>query len=201
MPNPLIKLPIEKLSVRGNEIRSILSLIAPNEGPAWQIRPTSTSFRIGTHGGNPSGSQVSDWYFNTIYKGFQAQYYEYWEKFEDQGQELWYLERAYFHLCKINRSRGKPDEFILLHCDPSFDPLDETEEGSESHKKRLKQAPYKQLLHLHLIEANPPFPHAHIALHIGFKDLVLESADSLSIAIQHAIKMLKDEILDEINIS
>lgn len=200
MPIPRIRLSIDELSKRGTIVQGMLAAITPNHGPAFEQRTSSTTFKIGTHNGSRTGSQVSDWYFNTSYRGILAQYYEYWEKFDDNGEESWFLERAYFHICRANEARGKPDEIVLLHCDPSFDPSDGVLPGSDALKRRTKQAPYKTSLHLHIVEAKAPFPHAHIALHLGFANQVMESIDSLSNAVTTAIGMLQDEILDEMDV-
>jgi len=192
-----VRIPIQALQSRGNDIRDMLGPIAAAShagGPAWQPRSGSSEFVIGTHDGSPSGSDYREWTFATIRPDVRAQYYERWLKFEDRGREQWYLERAYLHFYKVKPASRELLEFLCLHCDPA---AAAGESENETQRVRLeKQAHYKRHPHLHVIAAETPFPHAHIALQVGFLDAVLASTESLTKAIGYAVQLIRDEILD-----
>jgi len=190
-------MPIQALQSRGNDIRNMLSPISAASragGPAWQPRSGSSEFVIGMHDGSPSGSDYREWTFATIRPDVRAQYFERWLKFEERGREHWYLERAYLNIYKVRRASPDLSEFLCLHCDPVAT-ADEAE--NETQRESLeKQAHYKRHPHLHIIAAETPFPHAHIALQVGFLDQVLGSTESLTKAMGCAVQLIRDEIFD-----
>lgn len=198
MPN--VTLSISDLASRGNDVRTMLLPIAAAEqegGPAWQPRSSSSEFVIGTHDGSPAGSDYRNWTFSTVISNIRAQYFERWLKFDNMGQEIWYLERAYLHVYIVNRASGDRKEILCLHCDPDDEPdVKLKDDAPEKYQRLLKQSYYKKHPHLHVKVADPPFPHAHIALHVGFLPRISSSVNALTEAMGHAIQMIKDEVLD-----
>jgi hypothetical protein len=198
-----VKMSIEDLQSRGNDVRQMLIPIAAGKqgGPAWQPCSGSSEFVIGVHDGSPSGSDYRSWTFATVRADMRAQYFERWLKFEERGRELWYLERAYLNIFKVDLASRELIEFLCLHCDPVAT-ADETlkETSPEKYTKLLKQAYYKKHPHLHVSTADAPFPHAHIALQVGYIDQILASVDSLSEAIRHAVQMIRDEVFDAMSV-
>jgi hypothetical protein len=177
---------MEELSTRGDRVRLLLvPLSGKRDGPAWQPRATTTEYWIAAHDGSPSRSDIRDWRFSTIVPEYKAQYFERWMRTNTGVAESWYLERAYLHIFQFNQRNGTESEFLCLHCDPN--------ESDDAAHALYKQGPH---LHIHA-GASEPIPHAHIALHVGYLDQVLNSVDSLSEALENAIWMLRDEILAE----
>lgn len=165
-------------------------------GPAWTPKITATTYSIGTHDGSPAGSDFRDWSFATPAVGYRATYFEIWNKSQDGRREFWYLYRAYLHILKLEM--GDLKEFLLLHCDPNDTPDTSKKPSIDKLKKLERISFYKQHPHLHVVTAPAPFTHAHIALCVGFKDEILKSIDTLSEAFNHAILMIREEVLDEI---
>lgn len=196
---PSIKISVQDLQSRGNDIRQMLVPITARQdgGPAWQPRSGSSEFVIGMHDGSPSGSDHRNWTFATVRADVRAQYFERWLKFEERGRERWYLERAYLHLSRVDAASRNLIEFLCLHCDPDAAPDEKLKDTApETYNRVAKQSFYKKHPHLHVIAAEAPFPHAHLALQVGYLDQVLSSIDSLSEAINQAVQMIRDEVLD-----
>lgn len=198
MPN--IRITKLELQSRGNDVsRMLIPIVTSTQtyGPAWQPKVGSSSYIIGTHDGSPAGSDYLGWTFSTVRSNVRAQYYERWLKSELRGREFWYLERAYLNVSKRDFTTRELKEFFCLHCDPDDAP-DETLKESDpvKYEKLVKQSYYKQHPHLHVISAEVPFPKAHLALQIGYKNQVLSSIVSLSDALSQAVQMLRDEVLD-----
>lgn len=197
---PTIKMPMRDLTSRGNDVRTMLvPIAAANQvgGPAWEFKSGSSVVVIGTHDGSPAGSDYRHWTFSTVRPDVRAQYFERWLKFEERGQELWFLERAYLNIFKVDRTTRGLDEILCLHCDPDDAPDENLkDEDLDKYQKLLKQSYYKKHPHLHVVAADAPFPHAHLALHVGFMEQVLSSAGALSEVFRHAVQMIKDEVLD-----
>lgn len=199
---PHIRLTIDKLSTRGEDIRKMLIPIAGQSGgPAWKPSGVSSSeMIIGTHGGAPPISGHKEWYFPTILSDFRAQYYERWLKFVSQQQEIWYLERAYLNIYRKDRNTRDYREFMCLHCDPACRPEENLkQEDINLYNRLIKQTQYKELPHLHIIVSEPPFPHAHLALNVGQRQHVLSSIENLSESMKHAVQMIKDEVFDALS--
>ncbi len=176
--------PIRKLPSRGDEIRKLLQPIAKHEdGPAWQPIASSREYIIGTHDGSPSQSNYRDWRFSTYVPQIHASYFEFWKKTFVDKKEIWYLDRAYLHIYRINLLTRGEEEFLALHCDPN--------ESQEAEHVLYKRGP-----HLHIKVAQKPIPHAHIALNLGHLKEVLGSVEALSKAMKMGVQMLREEILD-----
>jgi len=169
------------LSLRGDQIRKFLVPLAKAPGgPAWQTRTPVGSFIIGTHDGSPSASDYRDWRFSTIIPGYRAMYFELWIKQDPK----WYLDRAYLSIFRIEHGSRDETELLCLHCDPNEPPGEHTL--------------YKIGPHLHIVLAEHPIPHAHIALNKCHLDDVLLSLRSLSAAMAEAVLLIREEILEAI---
>lgn len=190
--NITITLSMKELGKRSKEIQKILKPISKSPlGPFCQPRSQSSEFVIGTHDGSAPNSDYRTWFFSTTEPKLKAQYYERWLRTEDRTGEIWYLERAYLNIHRTDSADNKKKEFVCLHCDPSFTPDAESDTGLE---KQRKQAPYKRLPHMHI---GHPMPDAHISLHVGNEAKVHASVVTLFDVMRSAIKMIKEEILDE----
>lgn len=221
---PFILMEREGLASRGQIIRKLLQPISrQKDGPAWEIKASSSGLVIATHDGAHPTSEYRDWRFSTFVHDFNGMYFERWLR-NEEDEESWYLERAYLSIYRrINWNEEK--EFLCLHCDPnevseSEEPEDKfgkvsNKTGIRLRKKGInfknkterpnnktgkldqpKNEKYKKGPHLHIKAAEAPLPHAHFALNLGHLDAVLESVESLSEAIEYEIIMLKEEVLD-----
>ncbi|MFN4860593.1 MAG: hypothetical protein ACK40P_06490 [Pseudanabaena sp.] len=131
--------------------------------------------------------------FRTKVNNLIAMYHERWIQNFEGKKEFFYLDRAYLHFYLINPIQAEEKEFLLLHCDPN-------EPDDAAHAK------FKQSLHLHIECSDSScyphchiWPHAHIALNTGYLNYVLKDVDSLTQAIEEAIYMLKEEVLDPLS--
>ena len=138
---------------------------------------------------NPN-ARFDEMRFRTRVNNLIAMYYERWLPVFHGKEEFFYLERAYLHFYMIEESLADEKEFLLLHCDPN-------EDDNANHAK------YKQNLHLHIeCSDSSCYPHcriwpkAHIALNPGYLNHVLEDINSLTKAIEEAIIMLKEQVLE-----
>jgi len=178
---PVVRLASSEIGQRGERVRKLLSTLSSTAGgPAWQPVAGQGFYIIGAHDGSPPSSEFLQWRFATIAPGFRASYHERWT---EQARRSFVLERAYLTIFKVDRADRTETEFVCLHCDPS-------EPDNAAH------AIYKQGPHLHVMVAESPVPHAHIALNRGHLEAVLQSAASLSSALEQSLLMLRKEILD-----
>lgn len=184
---PVILSSATELKSRGVRIQKLLRpLTGRTAGPAWSPRIGPLNWIIGTHDGSPPQSDHQDWRFATVVPRLRANYFELWKR-TDVDEESWHLDRAYLNMFLRVREEATFTEkkFLSLHCDPN-------EPDHADHAK------YKKEPHLHVQAADEPFPHAHIVLTGGYRDMVLDSIDSLSEAMEWAVHMLKDEVLNAI---
>jgi hypothetical protein len=220
---PIILMKRDGLASRGQNIRTMLQPISrQKDGPAWERKVSSSEFIIATHDGSHPSSEYRDWRFSTFVRNFHAMYFERWMR-NEEDEEYWYLERAYFSIYQ-RIDWNEEQEFLCLHCDPNIqleaeEPVDTHEKmrnraSPRSNKKGLKskknnqsnnkidkldspnRAKYKKGPHLHIKAAEDPLPHAHFALNLGHLDAVLDSVESLTEAMRFGILMLKEEVLD-----
>lgn len=172
------------LRSRGGQIRRLLRpLVRDPGGPAFKTvywRPGEVV--VAAHDGSAVGKQYREWSFATFVHDVRGTYFEKWNQ---DDNDSWGLHRAYLSLLRIDRMRQSQKELLALHCDPR--------EPDEAPHSIYKRGP-----HLHVQDASDPIPHAHIALNIGHLEQVLSSVDSLSTAMNLAVRMLKEEILDAI---
>ena len=178
---------------RAKKMQKILRTIYPlKSGPAYEMVSTSQPFKgskvIGFFDGKSQpGSNYVDWRFKTTKNNIFAMYHERWVPVDTDRYDSYYLDRAYFHIYKLedNRYPDSLKEFVCLHCDPN-------ESDQEAH------AMYKRVPHIHIKAAKEPIPHSHISLGIDFSEQVLESADTLFSSYESAIFLVKDEIFNRI---
>lgn len=182
---PFICTSRKNLAGRGNVVRSLLAPISGSEGgPSWGTKASSTEFVIAVHEGNPPMGTYRDWRFATVVSEYRGMYFERWLRSGTGAREFWYLERAYLNLFEtIQYPAIQESEYLCLHIDPNLP-------ANAAHRN------YKCGPHLHISTAKPPIPHAHIALNRGHVDDVLSSVEKFSVALEHAIHMIKDEIFD-----
>ena len=178
----IIQMKMDGLGPRGKKIQTILRPIShQRQGPAWFPRSSSREYIIGTYDGTRPTAEYRDWRFSTFVRNFRAMYFEIWKR-STENDQYWYLDRAYLSIYQIiDRNES---EFLCLHCDPNI---------ANDVKEKYKKGP-----HLHIKAANEPLPHAHIVLNLGHLDAVLTSIDTLSVAIDTAISMPKEEVLDNL---
>jgi hypothetical protein len=161
-------------------INSLLRPLARRQGKIVIIqRSVSHGIVFAVSDTYEHGTDYQNWRFNTKVDNYKAMYYERWLPF---AGNIYYLDRAYFHLYKTKYSERSEDEFICLHCDAN--------EPNDAAHARFKQSP-----HLHLSFADEPIPHSHIALNNGNLIEVLSSITTLQTALKQAIDMIYDQIL------
>lgn len=179
---PRITSSIDDLNTsRGSQIVDLLKTVA-NKGNKIVCNNRSIggrSFIIAVSDTTETGTDFSTWRFKTYIPQFHAMYYESWIPFED---EIYFLQRAYFHLYKTKQYKLEEEEYILLHCDVS--------EPDDSNHSKYKQSP-----HLHIKSAEQPLPHAHIALNNCDLQFTLSSLDNLNNALRKSIEMIDDQVL------
>ena len=174
---------IVELQDRQPAIRQMLQPLLKTPEDVW-VR----SHQIGRDGlvwaavqrNSSAEGDYTEWLFRTNLPDLYANYYERWQRFISNGQDKWYLERTYIHFHLLDRSTRTRREVLLLHCDPN---------------ENREHAEYKQSPHLHILTAPEPWPHAHLALNVGYLPLMLKDASSLTLNLQKVIAMLKDQVL------
>lgn len=178
---PVIQITKQELSSRGEHIRKLLEPLTNRPGgPAWKPRVTSQNWIIGMHDGAPPNSSHQEWRFATCVPDLRAAYFELWKRADD---EVWCLYQAYLNIFRRDPMTREERKFLSLHCDPN--------EPDHAPHARYKKGP-----HLHVQAADEPFPHAHLALTGKHLDIALGSVDSLSEAVEWAVRMLRDEVFD-----
>lgn len=182
---PRIKCSINDLnSSRGKQVKNLIKNVA-HDGNRIQFINKSIggrAFVIAISDTFETGNEFASWRFKTYVPEFHAMYYEVWIPFEE---DIYFLERAYFHLYKTKQRRLEEEEYILLHCDVSES--DDTE-----------HAKYKQSPHLHIKSAEQPLPHSHFALNNCDLENTLSSLEKLDFALSEAIQMLDNQVLLEL---
>lgn len=144
-----------------------------------QFVPNPKCKIICAHGGGVWQDHTNVW-FPTYASDIQGQYHETW--YPQDGEQEWWMERAYFSLRRIVRALAKTEELLSIHSDPmckEADPL-----GS-----------YKKGPHLHVSVARSPIADAHFPLNLGHLEHVLASCDNLSQAMSLAIQVVRDEVI------
>lgn len=187
---PFIELSLQDVERRGALLQQMLIPISNvKTGPAWALpQRRSTVCVLGAHEGSIGSSDYQEWRFSTFVPNHRAQYYERWQRSED-NEDLWYLERAYLNIFKYDQATDLEEAVVLLHCDPN-------EPDNPEHPELPK---YKRVPHIHMHGGSEyPLYKAHLALTVGYFDLVLASADTLTQAVIEAVSMVKNEILDKV---
>ena len=178
-----IELPESSLSNRGQSIRRLLLPIARQKGgPAHKRQTVRNEIIIGAVDTTASESNYRSWRFLTTAKDYRGMYFERWIQ-KSQRERVFYLDRAYLHIYRLNRVSGDEKEILCLHCDPN--------EPENALHARYKRGP-----HLHLMSSEQPFPHSHIALALHSLEDLLTSMDKLSLGLEKAILMIREQFLD-----
>lgn len=190
----LCKVEAESLYRRDTDVRAMLGPLVRGDSTCRRLNQRgrdgkATIILASFSGPQPPSDSYRDWRFATTATNLWGSYFERWMP-ADPKERHYFLDRAYLHLYERTRSEGAGDKEILgLHCDPN-EPLEHENHGG------LKHARYKRGPHIHVSTAEQPMPHSHIALNLGHLDEVLESFDNLSSAIQSAIRMLNDQVIE-----
>ena len=177
----IVSIKIKDISSRHNPIRKLLRPLRSNRDVGCTIAAGKYAGGkiVAAHDGNPCGDPM-EWRFRTFVNGIWAQYFELWIPFDNDTKLL--LERAYLHIFKMGIRRGSLKEFIFVHCDP------ETSDG-------IQLAKYKKGPHLHVRAAEEPLPKSHFPLNMGHLHDVLISINSLTTALEDAVRVISDEVL------
>jgi hypothetical protein len=180
----LIQATFKEVASRGEKVRVLLEPLTPanSSGPAWEPKFVRNSYIIGTHDGARATTNYRDWRFNTFVPKTYASYFEKWDLLSD---DQLCLNRAYLSIFQLDIETRSEREFLCLHCDPN-------EPDNEPH------AIYKKGPHLHIVAALNPIPRAHIPLNMVHLQTILSSIETLSEAIESAVVMLKEEILNRL---
>ena len=122
--------------------------------------------------------------FATFHKNFRASYVEIWDTVDGKNQ-FFHLFQSYLHIYFFDKENkiDEPMQILCLHCDPE-------ESGISSQ--------YKKGPHFHILPAQQPIPHWHIALDLSFQATVLSDMDSLSNSLTNSIKMIREEMLKDV---
>jgi hypothetical protein len=188
-----IQISSKELNSRNKTIKQFLKPIARDYQDLYVgSTGSSTTQYIASAKDNSSTTtgRYDDMRFRTVIPSLRAMYYERWYRIDKGKGKFYYLDRAYLHIYMIEPALAEEKEFCLLHCDPN-------EPDNAAHAK------YKQSLHLHIectdSSCSPHchiWPHAHIALNTGYLNHVLRDVNSLTQAIEEAVLMLREEVLD-----
>ncbi|MCF0050620.1 hypothetical protein LXM25_11150 [Dyadobacter sp. LJ53] len=178
---PRLQLTIDELN--SNRVGQIIALFKDlarrrDQINVKQVNITRTLI-LGVSDINESGTEYGSWRFATQTNNFSAMYYERWLPHQ---YNIYYLDRAYFHLYRTDPIQLRSEEYILLHCDAN--------EPEEAAHAKFKQSP-----HLHFSFAEQPIPHSHIALNNGNLNEILSSVDLLHEAFRQAVYMINEQIL------
>ena len=182
---PRIQSSINDLNAkRGRQVIDLLKPIANNSSRIQFANRSigGRSFIIAVSDSVETGNEFKSWRFKTYVPNFHAMYFEAWAPLEE---DIYFLERAYFHIYKTKQTRLEEEEYILLHCDVS-------ESDNVDHAK------YKQGPHLHISSAEQPLPHSHFALNNCDLEITLSSLENLTLALKKAIEMLDNQVLLEL---
>jgi hypothetical protein len=181
----------EALLARGHEICKMLVPLAGRSQLAYCVTSNRSGLTIGVHSGSRPDLNVTDWRFSTVVRGIRAGYHERWIAVDEKRQRF-YIERAYLHLYRRRLYELDETEIVALHCDPN--------EADDDDDALLKHAVYKRGPHIHVSAAEQPFPHSHLALNATQVDEVLSSIESLHSAVQSGIVLLRDQVLDLLDV-
>ena len=183
---PVIQTTVEDLYGRQEEVRNLLAHLIPlrnQGGPTIQYTPGGLTRVLGAHDGSAPISNYRDWRFATSHPDFRANYYEVWAQTDRRHLHLTAAFLTIFQIDRIPQLNER--EFLALHAEP---------ETSDQGEGLYKKGPH---LHITLAASLVP-PAAHIALNRGHLNDVLASVESLTVALEWAIVMIKDEVLDRV---
>lgn len=189
---PNIIFDVATQGTRYEEIRVLVDLIRPlqakkNKASQFRVTPISSRNEVIYAVSDIDVSKQRDytsWRFKTFIDNIEASYFEKWIHFE---KDLYYLDRIYFHLYKINPDARESKEYVLLHCEPNFNWNGTTKD---------EQDKYQHSPHIHLKSAEEPLPHSHFSLNLLELPKILSSIKELNSAIENGILLIKEQVLD-----
>jgi hypothetical protein len=173
------------LTSRVKELVQLLLPITNNKKLHIIVKSKGSSIAFIASNVNTNALDLRDYRFSTICSFLNASYYEIWNQITTTE---YYLERAYCHLYLNDEAylKNREDgEYILLHCDPNED------NGSPNAK-------YKQSPHIHVECAQYPISKVHFALYNGSLNEILKTKEAITVALQEAIIMLKEEVITKL---
>jgi len=177
---------------RYQEITQLVESIRPtqakkNKNSQFGVYPISSQSEVILAVSDVNVRQQRDytnWRFRTYIENIEASYYEKWILFD---KNLYYLDRIYFHLYKIDTIERESKEYVLLHCEPNFNWKSST---------RDPQDKYQHSPHIHLKCAEEPIPHSHFSLNLLELPRIMASIGELNSAIGNGILLIKEQVLD-----
>lgn len=188
----ICELASDALYGRANDVCSMLDPLLERKGPRIACRYVGGGgdvTLIAFSGPEPVTDSSELWRFRTHVPALRGAYHERWRPVNEK-RKRYYLDRAYLHLYTRTYVQGQitEKELLLLHCDPN-------EPGVTTDSNELSHWKYKRGPHLHISVAEQPIPHSHFALNACHLNSILSSVASLSEALEVAIKMLEDQVL------
>jgi hypothetical protein len=170
---------------RAAKIRALLRPISRvSSGPATENIQSGGLWIIGTRDETTVASNYRDWRFATSADKHHAMYFEAW-RVVDKRRYKW--QSAYLNIYRRTAGQGE-EEVICLHCDPA--------EAIHAPHARYKRGP-----HLHFSSAGDPLKHAHIALHMGRVDDIVQRCESIHNHLALGVEMIRDEVLSLLGVS
>jgi len=179
---PVITIDIMNIYSRQNPIRKLLRPLrkAQDVGCSLGLGKYGGGKVVAAHDGSVPGGDPREWFFRTFAPGVWGQYFELWKPFDGDRRLL--LDRAYFHVFTYDNERTHLRQLLSIHCDPAS-------------SDKLPLRTYKIGPHLHVVAAEKPLPRSHFPLNLGHLDEVLSSLNSLTKAMQSAVRVISDEVL------
>jgi len=183
MPQNSISIP--KLHPRCTTIRNLLRPVLRSRDIRTEQLPRVTRRREATVTAwdITNGDSYRDWFFRTPCRAIWGQYFEEWTTNADET--VWHLSQTCLHLFHVETPRV-PVEIFALHCEPK--------ETGDSFQASLRRGP-----HVHIRSDNNRLGHAHIPLNLGHIDAVLESCETLTIALRASIQLIAEEVIEQSN--
>jgi hypothetical protein len=139
------------------------------------------SYILATFDGSKLNDVYRDWRFSSYRHGFRCMYFEEWVPV-DANKKAWLLKQMAFSLFRILPNIRKEVEVLAIHCEP-------LEPDGQQHIR------YKRGLHLHVVLAQQPIPHAHFSINDGFVSNVMSNINSFSDALKSALEMVNDQVI------
>lgn len=172
----------KSLIKRGPKLSAILKPLRDNSNPIpWKRLSKTESEIIFSVQEKEIISNYRDWRINTFHKNFKANYFERW--IGDNGNK-WCLERCYLNIYHLNKSKGEETEYICLHADPL--------------ENKYEHLEFKQAFHLHIIKADQPIPHSHLAFGHQFLNEIYRSEDTFFFHFKKNLQLIVKEILERV---
>lgn len=180
---PLLRINIDSLHSRQNPIRRMLRPLRKHSDVGCSLSKGKYAGGkiVAAHDAPAPSGDPRNWRFRTFVPGVFAQYFELW--IPCSGDRGLALNRAYLHVLQLNAERRALAEVLCLHSDPT---------ATDNEPLRA----YKQGPHVHVKLAEPPLPQSHFPLNLGHLEQVLDSVASLTTAMQSAVQVITNEVLN-----